>query len=89
MADSLSGVLRWLEAHDPYRRIIITCPHSPAPDLGHSDLAIVLDSCLAHATLGLSAQLLACGTPRVEYVPCTEHPEEAARKVSLWQALTP
>ncbi|MGO1944180.1 MAG: 4Fe-4S dicluster domain-containing protein [Ancrocorticia sp.] len=89
MADSLSGVLRWLEAHDPYRRIIIACPHSLAPEPGHRDLGIVLDSCIGHATIGLPAQLLACGTSRVEYVPCSEHPADAASKVSVWEALTP
>lgn len=85
MADSLSGVLRWLGAHDPYRRIIVACPHSPAPEPGHRELGIILDSCLAHATFGLPAQLLACGATRVEYVPCTE----ADQRVRLWQELTP
>lgn len=89
MADSLSGVLRWLEAHDPYRRIIIACPHSPAPEPGHRDLGIVLDCCIAHAPIGLPAQLLACDAPRVEYVPCPQDPEGASAKVAIWQSLTP
>lgn len=89
MSDSVSGLLRWILAHDIPPKVILTCSHSPAHDPGRFDLAVVLQGCVSHAPLGLPAQILACGVSRVEYTQCPHDPAGAQRMHAIWQGLTP
>ena len=87
MSDSVSGLLRWILAHDIPPKVILTCSHSPAHDPGRFDLAVVLQGCVSHAPLGLPAQILACGVSRVEYTRCPHDPAGAQRMHAIWQGL--
>ncbi len=89
MSDSVSGLLRWILAHDTPTKVILTCSHSPAHDPGRFELAVILQGCVSHAPLGLPAQILACGVSRVEYMPCPHDPVGAQRMHAIWQGLTP
>ncbi len=89
MSDSVSGLLRWILAHDTPTKVILTCSHSPALDPGRFELGVILQGCVSHAPLGLPAQILACGVSRVEYMPCTHDPVGAQHTHAMWQRLTP
>lgn len=89
MCDSVSGLLRWILAHDLPTKVILTCAHARELDPGKSELGVVLQGCIAHAPIGLPAQILACGVSRVEWRPCPENSQGYARMAGIWRGLTP
>ena len=89
MCDSVSGLLRWILAHDLPTKVILTCAHARELDLGKSELGVVLQGCMAYAPIGLPAQILACGVSRVEWQSCAENPQAHARMAGIWCGLTP
>ena len=89
MCDSVSGLLRWILAHDLPTKAILTCAHARELNPAKSELGVVLQGCIAHAPIGLPAQILACGVSRVEWQPCAESPQGYARMARIWCGLTP
>ncbi|MFT3944265.1 MAG: 4Fe-4S binding protein [Ancrocorticia sp.] len=89
MCDSVSGLLRWILAHDLPTKVILTCAHARELDPAKSELGVVLQGCISHAPIGLPAQILACGVSRVEWRPCLDDPAGYARIVDIWCGLTP
>lgn len=89
MSDSVSGLLRWILAHDLPTKVILTCAHAQELDPGKGELGVVLQGCMSYAPIGLPAQILACGVSRVEWQPCRENRQGYARMTGIWCGLTP
>ncbi len=87
--DLTRGALRWLTSLDPPARVLIACAHAPLGFVPGDAAAIRLDGCVADTPIGLCAQLLACGVPRVGVLACPERPDEAAEQVAGWAAVLP
>ncbi len=85
MADPTRGLLRWLGAHDPIRRLLLVCPEVPLPRVERGTVAVRAHRCLGECDIGLPAQLLVSGVERVLTLPC----EDAQVRVSTWQQQLP
>ncbi|MBK7822757.1 MAG: 4Fe-4S binding protein [Tessaracoccus sp.] len=86
MTDSTLSLLRWLAAHDVPRRMVLLCPDAPVPDIGRGAVAVRLTGCVADASIGLPAQLLACGVGEVAVVICGDRAEEVRALGERWRA---
>jgi NAD-dependent dihydropyrimidine dehydrogenase PreA subunit len=81
----MQGLLRWIAAHDVPRRVVLLCDDTPLPDAGRGDLVVRVPGCLKDASIGLPAQLLACGVPEVVVVVCGDSPDEVRATADLWR----
>lgn len=87
--DLTRGALRWLTSIDAPARVLLACAHTPLGFVPADAAAIRLDGCVADTPIGLCAQLLACGVPRVGVLACPERPAQAAEQVAGWAAVLP
>ena len=81
----MQGLLRWIAVHDVPRRVVLLCDDTPLPDAGRGDLVVRVPGCLKDASIGLPAQLLACGVPEVVVVVCGDSPDEVRATADLWR----
>lgn len=81
MTDSTRGLLRWLGAHDPVPRLLLTCPDLTVPRVERGTVAVRAHRCLDECGIGLPAQLLASGVAQVLTLPCAA----ARERVTAWQ----
>lgn len=88
MCDSVSGLLRWILAHD--------LPTEGYPDLrarpgtgSWKKRTWGRPAGMRATPIGLPAQILACGVSRVEWRPCPENSQGYARMAGIWRGLTP
>ncbi|ADH92957.1 4Fe-4S dicluster domain-containing protein [Arcanobacterium haemolyticum] len=85
MPDSLVPLLRWLAAQDEGASVIVSCPKAPPVRPRPRDVAVTWDTCLASASSGTVAQLLAVGVDHV-YV---NHCGCAEQRFTSWESITP
>ena len=81
MTDPTKGLLRWLGAHDPVPRLLLTCPEMPVPRVERGTVAVRAHRCLGECDIGLPAQLLVSGVGQVLTLPCAA----AEQRVTAWQ----
>lgn len=79
------GLIKWLAAHDPFDRAVLVCGHHPTPFTGTHDV-VIASSSWSDIGVDTVAQILACGTKRVEYVPCDEEDRAIA---TAWRHIAP
>lgn len=81
--DPIVPLLKWVVAHDPYKRVVLAS-HQGKLKVGSRGLLVIVD--IASADTGLPAQLLALGMPEVEVVV---HDSAERMRLDAWKKLTP
>lgn len=81
MTDPTKGLLRWLGAHDPVPRLLLTCPDVHVPRVERGTVVVRAHRCLGECDIGLPAQLLVSGVGQVLTLPCAA----AQQRVTAWQ----
>lgn len=81
MTDPTKGLLRWLGAHDPVPRLLLTCPDPHVPRVERGTVIVRAHRCLGECDIGLPAQLLVSGVGQVLTAPCVA----AQERVAAWQ----
>lgn len=87
--DRTRSTLRWLTSIDLPARVLLACEHTPLGFVPADAAGVRVVGCLADAAIGLPAQLLAAGVPRVGVLPCGERPGEVAAQVAGWAQVLP
>lgn len=87
--DRTRSTLRWLTSIDLPARVLLACEHTPLGFVPADAAGVRVVGCLADAAIGLPAQLLAAGVPRVGVLPCGERPGEVSAQVAGWAQVLP
>ncbi|QJC22185.1 4Fe-4S dicluster domain-containing protein [Arcanobacterium buesumense] len=89
MSDAVATLLRWLAAQEPGSHVIISCAHAQPIQPKRHVISVVWNECLAHASDGVVAQMLAVGAHTVYVHPCPENLSALEHKIAIWESLTP
>lgn len=87
--DRTRPLLRWLTAIDLPQRVLLGCADAAFGYVPPDAAAVRLDGCVADVSIGLPAQLLACGVASVGVLPCVSRPDACAQQVAGWSAVLP
>lgn len=87
--DETLALLRWLSCTDVPAEVVLACGHARPLHVRGDRLGVVLDGCLAEASVGLPAQLLAMGVGRVLVAGCPVRPTEVADRTAAWARVLP
>ncbi|MFV0452017.1 MAG: ferredoxin family protein [Propioniciclava sp.] len=87
--DPVRELLRWLEAVEVPRQIVLGCAAADLPPLPAAMAGIRLQGCFSQEDLGLPAQLLACGVETIRVVACGEDADDHERHLRSWMAVLP
>lgn len=87
--EAVPALLRWLNAHDLPKEVILTCNHEDASRGPRNTQVVQWDACLKDASIGIVAQLLALGIQKVHVLACTVNPADVSEQVNKWASLTP
>lgn len=85
--DRTRALLRWLGTIDLPQVAVLVCADAELPPLPQGAVGIHLPGCVSDVGVGLPAQVLAFGVPRVEVATCPKGDEVAAARVHAWSAV--
>ncbi|MGC4152359.1 MAG: 4Fe-4S dicluster domain-containing protein [Propionicimonas sp.] len=83
--DPSRQLLRWLMAHDLPDRALLLCQDTPSPGGERHSLVVRAAGCLAELSIGLPAQLLACGIGEVAVLSCAGDAAAVRSRVAQWR----